>query len=185
MTGRRLRTASTSSSSTAESSCDTTFGPAASGRGHTWGTGSVGHTAGTRTRRWGLGHPTHTPKPGEQTPSSNSCLAGAAHPNMRHHSGVASWWLSQESPWPQGLQTLHVATHPEPVLALTCPDDTDPWEQLLADGLQVAGLAGAGRAERAAVFWGENTEHPLRAGGTGEERLPGWIMDRVWGPAAA
>lgn len=48
---------------------------------------------------------------------------------------------------PQGLQTLHMATHPELVLALTCPDDTNAWEQLLADGLQVAGLAGAGRAQ--------------------------------------
>lgn len=72
---------------------------------------------------------------------------------------------------PQGLQTLHMATHPELALALTCPDDTDPWEQLLADGLQVAGLAGAGRAQGAAIFWGESTEHPLRAGD--EEELPG------------
>lgn len=48
---------------------------------------------------------------------------------------------------PQGLQTLHMATHPELVLALTCPDDTNAWEQLLANGLQVAGLAGAGRAQ--------------------------------------
>lgn len=58
--------------------------------------------------------------------------------------GFADWALAEQ---------LHGATDPTlPGWVLTGPDDTDPWEQLPADGQQVAGLAGAGRAQRAAVL---------------------------------
>jgi len=147
MTGWRRRTPSTSSSSVAESSCDTTFGPGASWHRCVWSsrqccpsrTLTTRTCTGQGTEQEDEGQVTrpHPPPPeGEQTPSLAPCLPGqGAHPTERGQ-------------------------------VLTRPDDTDPWEQLLAKSQQVAGLAGAGGAQRAAVLWGESTEHPLRGRGT-------------------
>lgn len=73
------------------------------------------------------------------------------HPTPAHAPQPAEQTHSPTHCWPHGS--------PSTGLVPTCPDDADPREQLLAKGQQVAGLAGAGRAQGAAVLCGESREH--------------------------